>query len=124
MPPLCTATTVPWTSIRSSLLNQTRSNPSLYHQIPDRILHLFRQGRIVVAPQAQRCAKPDPGRAGFGHLPGLVEDLVEPRNAHRDDRNVEAGPDHPDAAPERVELPVTGPLALWEDEQRVALGEQ
>src|SRR4029453_1590726 len=123
MPPLWAATTVPWTSIRSSLLKQPRSNPSLY-QKADGVLHLFRQGGIVVALQAQRRAKPDPRRPGSGHLPGVMEDLVQAGNAHRYDRNVEPGADHPDAAPEGIELPVGGPLAFGEDEQGVALREQ
>src|SRR3954464_6430165 len=123
MPPLCTATTVPWTSIRSSLLKQPRSNPSLY-QKADGILHLFRQRAVVVALQAQRRAETDPGRPGPGHLPGLVQDLVQARNPHRDDRDVEPGANHPDAAPERVQLSIGRSLALREDEQRIALGEQ
>src|SRR5687768_13870512 len=114
MPPLCTATTVPWTSIRSSLL-KPRSNPSLY-QKADGVLHLFRQSRVIVAFQAQRRAETDTGRARFGHLPGVVQHLVEPADADRHDRHVQPGPDHPDAAAEGVELAVAGPLALGEDE--------
>src|SRR5689334_11552597 len=122
MPPLCTAITVPWTSIRSSLL-KPRSNRSLY-QKPDGVLHLFRQGRVIVAVEAQRRAEPDPRRARFGHLPGLVQDLVEPGDPDRHDRDVQAGADHPDPAPEGEDLAVAGPLALGENQDVVALGEE
>src|SRR5215203_476406 len=108
MPPLWTATTVPWTSIRSSLLKQPRSNPSLY-QKPHGVLHLFRQSGVIVARQAQRRAEPDAGRPRFRHLPGLVEDLVQSGNPDRDDGDVQPGADHPDAAPEGIELAIAGP---------------
>src|SRR5262245_15446958 len=123
MPPLWTATTVPWTSIRSSLLNRTRSNPSLY-QKADGVLHLFRQRRVVVALEPQGRPEPDAGRPGHGHLPGVVQDLVEPGDADRHHRDVQAGADHPDASPERVHRAIAGPPALREDEQGIALAEQ
>lgn len=55
----------------------------------DRVLHLFRQRLVIVAGQAQRRAEGDPCPASLRHLPGVVENFVEPLDANRDDWHVE-----------------------------------
>ena len=82
----------------------------------------FTPGNYIVriTTEADCCfdAKGHPHPSWRGHLPRVVQHLVQPVEAHRHDRNAKPGRDHPDAGAKSIDPAVVGAAPLGEDQDR------
>src|SRR6187200_1620318 len=139
-PPLCTATTVPWISIRSSLLKPShflsgttggRSSAPPKHlvchiaveavQSAHGFLDLLCKRRIVVTAKRQGRAEDHPRAPRGRHAGLLMQHAIEALEPHRHDWQPEPRSDHADARPERVDLAAHRAFTFREDQHRPAL---
>src|SRR3954466_769999 len=90
-------------------------------ELPDSIFDPPCERLVVVARELHGCAEGDADAAGPGHLPGVVEHLVQPFYSDWNHRHAEPGRNHPDSGAEAVDLPALGPPALGKDQHREAV---
>src|SRR5436190_19770758 len=109
---------VPYTTRKSKVQGAIKG---VVLESSDGVFDLLRECFVVVAGQDQRFSKGDPDGSGLRHPPRVMQNLVEPFDADRDDRHAEPRRNHPDPGTEPPDLAGVTALTLGKDQHREAI---